>query len=125
MPIAEVPRAAQAGVALPRDNWYFRKLPLAIEPGIGTVTISVVSESALAAWTGGATWLAGTTPVDLAPVAGATLTIQRCPDVGNYLYGGLAAARPTDCFDLTIGWDEGTAREATSQPLNLLGAACP
>jgi hypothetical protein len=119
----DVPTAADAKVVLPHDGWYIRKLPLAIEPGSGTVTISTSDDAASTAWTTGAAWTSGVSPVNLRSAA-RSLTIERCPDVGNYLYGGLAAADPAACFTLTVEWQEGSARRTSTHRLDLAGTAC-
>jgi hypothetical protein len=118
---APPPRAEDVGLRLPAGmHWYFRKNPLAVPAGAGDVTASVSGPGQVLAWVPGTVWTAGPPP-DLGAWAASSLTVRSCPDRTAVFLGGLLAADPTTCVQLTTrraGQPDDTIRR------RLDGSAC-
>jgi hypothetical protein len=115
------PRAEDVGLRLPPGlHWYFRKAPLAIGAGTGEVTVAVAGTGQALAWVPSSLWTSGSDP-DLGRWAASAVTLHGCPDRAALFLGGVLAADPTTCLQLSLR-APGSAERTVRQRLD--GSAC-
>ncbi len=100
-----LPNAADVGIPVPsNEEWKFRKAPLLLQAGAGTVTLEVPDDGRqYLFWTSADDWTGdGATAEDRRRWTATRATAQGCDGLTASFYGGLLVRDPARCFPLSI-----------------------
>jgi hypothetical protein len=97
----EPPLARDVGLRMPVGmDWYFRKSPLSMRPGVADFTLSVSGPWSALAWVPAQAWT--TAEVDLSRWTASSLTLRSCPNRAAQFLGGILARDLHTCLQITM-----------------------
>jgi hypothetical protein len=122
--MSSLPKAVNVGIWAPSNEWSFRKAPLFLAAGSGTVTLEVPDDGKqYLVWTSADVWTGDHASAEARRVWTTPKVIaEACKGTTISFYGGLLILEPAHCFPLTI---VRTGHPAETQVIRGNGKTCP